>query len=88
MWVINVKDLPGVANVLSTLLWIVFCAIVVRAFRVELRALIQTMIGRLRGGASVKIWNLELGAVNALPSVLAKSGASPTWRNDDGNVRT
>ncbi|MEA2326310.1 MAG: hypothetical protein QOE68_1269 [Thermoanaerobaculia bacterium] len=75
------------ATVASTLLWIVFWTALLYAFRDELRDLLRTLLGRVRHGASVKVWNLEIGAVNALPSAIEKTEGARIWRLDDNHGR-
>lgn len=69
------------AGVVSSVLWILFWSALVMLFRVEVRTFLRTVLTRVQHGASVKLWNLEIGAVNALPSALEKT-ESGVWRPD------
>jgi hypothetical protein len=73
--------------VISTLLWILFWSVVIFVFRAELKDFAQALLVRVRHGASVKVWNLEIGAVNALPSALETMGGTRVSRNDADKAR-
>lgn len=75
------------ATVLSTLLWISFWTAVGYAFRDELKDLFRIFLVRVRHGASVKVWNLEIGAVNALPSAIEKTENARISRSDENQSR-
>jgi len=75
------------ATVWSTALWILFWTGLLCFFRHELRDLLRTLLVRVRHGASVKVWNLEIGAVNALPGALEKTEGARVWRPDENQSR-
>ncbi len=72
-------------SVISTLIWVVFLAGLLVAFRQDIRDVLDAVLGRLRQGASVKFGSIEVGAVNALPRALEKmdkAQQSRIWRQD------
>jgi hypothetical protein len=74
-------------DVLSTALWILFLSVVFFAFRGEIRGLFRAVLGRLHGGAAMKIGAVEIGAVIAIPSRIEKTENLQTFRDDEDKRR-
>ena len=67
-------------NVVPTVLWILFLAVLVGMFRSEIRDLLRAVLARLRSGGTVKIGAVEIGAFRFAQT---QSGADPTWGFSD-----
>lgn len=62
---------PGLWSLLELALWVVLAVIVLGLLRPHLMRLLDELIGRIRRGAALKIFNIELGAIRVsseLPS--------------------
>jgi hypothetical protein len=69
-------------QVLPSVLWFVLAAVVLFAFRAELRATLKALASRVRSGAALKIAGFEIEAESA---VHAKGGNSD-FSNDDTRI--
>jgi len=87
MWIFDLGDgAQEFAGLSSTILWILFWTALIVLFHADLKTFLRTLLTRVQHGASIKVWNLEIGAVNALPSALAKTEEG-VWRSDENKRR-
>lgn len=63
--------IAAILNLSRTALWVILIGTVVYVFRKALRELLQNLSWRLNAGASIKIWQVELG------QVLVTAGGGP-----------
>jgi len=75
-------------NSLPTALWVALILVIVLIFRSDLRAIIASIIRRLRLGAPLKVWNLEIGASYVEPdSARIRGGDIRAVRKDNDEKR-
>jgi pYEATS domain-containing protein involved in immunity len=78
---------PGFWSLLELAFWIVLAVIVLSLLRPRLLNLFDELIGRIRRGAALKIFDIELGAIRVSPDIPAFSPLiiededDGTWEN-------
>ena len=73
---------------LPTALWVVLILSIVLIFRPDLREIMTTIVRRLRLGAPLKVWNLEIGASYVEPgSARIRGGDVSAVRKDNDGKR-
>ena len=78
----------AIANLLPTLVWVIFLTFIFCLLRREIRGLFGAILSRIRQGASLKVWNIEVGAVvSALPSQMEKAKEARVSREDENKKR-
>jgi len=78
----------GVWSAVPSILWIVLGLIVLIAFRKEIQALLQNLSWRLRTGAALKLFSIELGQSYVSPSIDAgKDETALEHRSDENKDR-